>query len=258
MCTDLFFLPSLLKKKEDITQGEGGEQGDLLMPMLFAWGPRGLADFRRAKRCSLMWTTSARRQEVSARANIQFNLGTTQVWNRGGTALAGIEALTAASKGFRPDAVVWIGDIKLPAHHQGLKVLDPIGVLDQEIQILRVHPFGGGPPMSLALVVHVWRHEGTLFVADMQPDFVEELQHGTMKACGNVCGNSWIWVTPCLFVWEDWVGKRHPGASWCSLGELGRPFPDGAEAVLCWSFLAPLLGRPSLLSTWHQESEDTR
>ena len=53
-----------------IQQGEGGEQGDPLMPMLFALGQH--------------LVLAILQQELQSRAH----LGKTQVWNRGGVALS--------------------------------------------------------------------------------------------------------------------------------------------------------------------------
>ena len=67
---------------QDIPQGEGGEQGDPLMPMLFA--------FHTVSR-----PTRVDRLHVAAK----------ELW--GGTEPSGVEAITRATRALKPDAVVW-------------------------------------------------------------------------------------------------------------------------------------------------------
>ena len=70
----------------------------------------------------------AAEEELWAHARIHLNLGKTQVWNKGGTQLSGVEAMTRAACALKPDAVVWRDDPMLPPVQQGLKVLGvPIG-----------------------------------------------------------------------------------------------------------------------------------
>ena len=98
---------------QNIQQGEGGEQGDPLMPMLFALGRRPallaiqarlLVNERvfaylddmyavcRPERCGAVFAIL--QQELQSHAEIQLHHGKTQVWNRGGVVPSGIEELT--------------------------------------------------------------------------------------------------------------------------------------------------------------------
>ena len=121
-----------------ITQAEGGEQGDPLMPALFALGQRpALREVQRqlAPNEYLMAflddiyvaVTPQRVRPVydllathlHHHARIHLNQGKTRVWNA-----AGAEPPNIASLG--PD--VWVGNPNLPATHQGLTVLGaPVG-----------------------------------------------------------------------------------------------------------------------------------
>ena len=116
-----------------ITQAEGGEQGDPLMPALFALGQRpALREVQRqlAPNEYLMAflddiyvaVTPQRVRPVydllathlHHHARIHLNQGKTRVWNA-----VGAEPPNIASLG--PD--VWVGNPNLPATHQGLTVL---------------------------------------------------------------------------------------------------------------------------------------
>ena len=125
-----------------IPQGEGGEQGDPLMPMLYALGQHGslvatqermighvkvfayLDDVYLASGPGRVeQVQSIVSEELHNRAHIEVHHGKTQVWNRSGVLPSGIEALTRAARVVKPDVVVWKGDPNLPPTQQGLKVL---------------------------------------------------------------------------------------------------------------------------------------
>ena len=132
---------------QDIPQGEGGDQGDPLMPLLFSLAmhpslvrtgdllregeklfaflddlylickpERVLEVFRLIE--NALWIHS----------RISVHCGKTQLWNRSGTTPRGCEALTRATRALNPDAVVWRGDHRLPVVQQGVVVLgSPVG-----------------------------------------------------------------------------------------------------------------------------------
>ena len=132
---------------QSIPQGEGGEQGDPLMPMLFALGQHGALEATQARLGAgeyvfaylddIYTATGPARvdgahvaveEELWSHARIHLHHGKTQVWNRGGTEPSGMEVLTQAARAVKPGAVVWHGDPLLPPVQQGLKVLGvPIG-----------------------------------------------------------------------------------------------------------------------------------
>ena len=62
-------------------------------------------------------------QEELLTIGIRVHDGKTQLWNRSGQVPAGTEALTAAAQRSDREAIVWRGDISLPAEEQGLTVL---------------------------------------------------------------------------------------------------------------------------------------
>ena len=119
---------------QDIPQGEGGEQGDLLMPMSFALGQhRALLAiqerFLEGERvfaflddiyvvCMPERVGHHSTGVVCSRDDLSA-----PVWNRGGVVPQDIDIITAAARVRVPDAVVWRGAPELPATRQGLKVL---------------------------------------------------------------------------------------------------------------------------------------
>ena len=131
----------------DVHQGEGGEQGDALMPALFALGQHQalvavhdqLTPQERlfAFHDDIFAVCSPERvsdihnmlqRELWIHSRIQVHQGKTQLWNRGGVEPRGWELLAATAVRSDPDAIVWKGDPSLPADQQGVKVLGtPLG-----------------------------------------------------------------------------------------------------------------------------------
>ena len=135
-----------------VQQGEGGEQGDPFMPMLFALGQHSalvaiserlqegeflfafLDDLyiksspNRAVECSHIL-----RQELWRHCRISLNNGKTRLWNRAGFFPRGCEALEDAARVDDPEAVVWKGNPELPPPppppcQQGVEILGvPVG-----------------------------------------------------------------------------------------------------------------------------------
>ena len=132
---------------QHIAQGAGGEQGDPLMPILFALGQHGALEATQARLGrgehvmafldDIYVTNQPGRvteahtvveEELWTHASIHLHHGKTKVWNRGGVEPEGIEELTRMARRVRPDVVVWRGDQNLPPSEQGLKVLGvPLG-----------------------------------------------------------------------------------------------------------------------------------
>ena len=131
-----------------ILQGEGGEQGDALMPMLCSLGQHGaLQEVQDSlmpdeylfaylddiyvvclpERVSAIYKLLGQALEENAR--IQMHLGKTQVWNRGGHMPPGCDSMQVAAQRVDPHARVWRGEG--PSHEQGIRVLGiPIGHVD--------------------------------------------------------------------------------------------------------------------------------
>ena len=136
-------------------RGEGGEQGDALMPLLFSLGQhkallRVQERLRRGE--SLMAflddiyvvTVPERVVEVHrmleeslwADAGIRVHQGKTQIWNRAGEKPPGCEVLEQRARVMDPTSVVWRGSNDLPACQRGIKVLNtPLG----QVEFIRAH-----------------------------------------------------------------------------------------------------------------------
>ena len=131
----------------EIAQGEGGEQGDPLMPMLFALGLHPVlraaqARMRAGERIfaylddvyvncrpeRVVEIFKSLEEEMLAHSQIRLHFGKTQVWNRAGVAPPGINSLTRSARVVKPDALVWRGGASLPLEQQGVKILGvPVG-----------------------------------------------------------------------------------------------------------------------------------
>ena len=131
---------------QHISQEDGGEQGDPLMPMLFVLGQHGsLVAIQQKLRDNEhvlayhddVYTVCkpariADVQGLSMKSSCPTRTSSCitgrRKWNRGELEPTGIGALTRAARAVKPDAVVWRGDPLLPVHKQGLKILGiPIG-----------------------------------------------------------------------------------------------------------------------------------
>ena len=130
-----------------VQQGEGGEQGDPLMPMLFALGQHSalVAISERLQEGELLFAfhddlyvksspnravecSHILRQELWRHCRISLNNGKTRLWNRAGLFPQGCEVLEDAARRDDPEAVVWKGNPKLPHSQQGIKILGiPVG-----------------------------------------------------------------------------------------------------------------------------------
>ena len=138
-----------LGNTQKIPQGEGGEQGDPLMPMFFSLcEPPALEAIQRRlidgekllayldditvicspERVRALLTIIG--EELARHAQVSIHHGKT-VWNRGGVTPPGVEELTRLARLVKPEAVVWSCDTQLPATQQGVVILGvPIGSPD--------------------------------------------------------------------------------------------------------------------------------
>ena len=135
----------------EVQQAEGGEQGDPLMPALFALGQHPalraasaqlrhdeellaylddlyvVCDPQRARTVFEIIKTA-----LAEHAGIDVNLGKCRIYNHGGVATEEVRELDRQRERqgapLRPDDRVWVGDAALPAEHRGVVVLgSPIG-----------------------------------------------------------------------------------------------------------------------------------
>ena len=129
-----------------IPQGEGGEQGDAMMPLLFCLGQhealqvarRGLraGEFLFAFQDDIHMATTPDRvgpvytmvqAALRQEAGISIHLGKTKIWNQAGVRPGACDILERAARERDPDARVWRG-AGVPPEEQGIKVLGtPIG-----------------------------------------------------------------------------------------------------------------------------------
>ena len=130
-----------------IHQGEGGEQGDHLMPMLFSLGKHAaltaIAERLEDGERLLAFlddlhvvTTPLRavavhevlREELWRHAKISVHHGKTCIWNRGGVVPDRCDELEAAARAVNPRARVWRGNHEDSLEDQGITILGtPVG-----------------------------------------------------------------------------------------------------------------------------------
>ena len=137
-------------KVHHVQQGEEGEQGDPLKPLLFSLGKhRALVTVKSKLKegeklfaflddvyviCTPKRVLDVFRlleTELHNRVSISIHQGKTQIWNRGVHEPVGAAILTAAARREKPEAVVWRANPFLPPFEQGLMVLGaPVGQLE--------------------------------------------------------------------------------------------------------------------------------
>ena len=131
----------------EIRQGEGGEQGDPLVPMLYALGQhqalRSVQSRLRPHERLLAFhdDVSAVAQperivavprilgeELWQHSRIRIEASKTQIWNRGGHVPSGCETLLNEARAINPHAEVWFGGFDRPPEERGIRVLGtPLG-----------------------------------------------------------------------------------------------------------------------------------
>ena len=131
----------------DVQQGEGGEQGDPLMPSLFALGQhQALLETRARLHPSnalyaflddiyvtgppehTVGQFAIVREALARHANIQVHLGKTRAWNSAGEEPPGLLEVLPLQD---PENPCWTGNWALPAAEQGVVVLgSPVGSRD--------------------------------------------------------------------------------------------------------------------------------
>ena len=189
---------------QDIAQGEGGEQGDPLMPLRFALGlhaalsavqDRFRADEKVFAFLDDVYVTCAPErvwevhrileEEIFAHTQIKMHYGKTQVWNRGQVTPRGVEALTRAAQQVKRGAIVWRGDTRLPEAQQGVKILGiPVGqpgfvmaFLEQKSQehalLFERIPAVDDPQSAWLILVMCAATRANFWLRGVQPDLTE-------------------------------------------------------------------------------------
>ena len=217
----------------EIAQGEGGEQGDPLMPLLFSLGQHRSLDsisgrLRAGEKimaylddvyvvCAphrVRAVTQIVEEELFRHAHISVHHGKTQVWNRGGVEPSGIVELTRAAQSVNPTAVVWKSDPRLPLNERGLRVLGcPIG----------------SPEFVAARLNAKSEEQRSLFqriplVADLQAAWV------LLFYCGATRANFWLRnVQPAQ---TFWYAQQHDDNVWDCFSRLTGFSHESPEARL--------------------------
>ena len=130
-----------------IPQGEGGEQGDALMPLLCSLGQHSaleaiqrqlLPSERLLAYLDDIYAITpdpervgppyaAMQNELWVHSCVRIDGGKTQVWNAAGQKPGVCDAMDQVARALNPEAKVWRGS-ELPTHKQGIKVLGtPLG-----------------------------------------------------------------------------------------------------------------------------------
>ena len=141
---------SYLWETHEIRQGEGGEQGDPLLPMLYALGQhrallavqsqlflnerlmgfsgRCVCVSEPERTCELH---NILRQDLWDHSRIQVHAGKTQIWNRGGHVPTDHDVMLAAVRIEDPEAQIWFGDLQAPVELRGIRVFGtPLGTAE--------------------------------------------------------------------------------------------------------------------------------
>ena len=140
----------------NIPQGEGGEQGDAMMPLLFSLGQHGA--LQNASRTlghgehlmafldDTYYVSEPARvgpiygsleNALWRNAGIRIHVGKTQIWNQAGIRPPICDALERSARAVDPTATVWRGSM-LPTDRQGIKFLGtPLGHPDFVAKHLR-------------------------------------------------------------------------------------------------------------------------
>ena len=128
----------------EIKQGEGGEQGDALMPLLYALGQHQALQEVQSQLCSSerlfaflddIYVVSAPERTCEVYNILRRQHRKTQIWNRAGVVPRGHDALLRLAQLDDPEAQIWFGDLSVPPEERGIRVLGtPLGT-DAFIQL---------------------------------------------------------------------------------------------------------------------------
>ena len=192
----------------EIDQGEGGEQGDPMMPLLFSLGQHPalrsvqdqLGNVRVFAYLDDVWVVCApdRVSEVYAtlqtelwrHARIRVHDAKTQVWNRGGVRPLGCDILDRAARAVNPDhTTVWRGSVDAPTHEQGITVLGtPLGhddfirahleqIAQEHAVLLERIPSVPDTQSAWALLLHCANARANYCLRVVRPDVAEDFAH---------------------------------------------------------------------------------
>ena len=108
-----------------VRQGEGGEQGDPLMPLLFILDDIYVvcSPDRIGQSCLLL------EEQLRVKTGISIHQGKTKLWNAAGCKPAMADMLTVAAKRRSPEAVVWKAQLRMKTAEQ-LRLLERITAVE--------------------------------------------------------------------------------------------------------------------------------
>ena len=187
-----------------IPQGEGGEQGDPLMPLLFSVGQHSSleavgAQLRRGEHLlafldDIHMVTRPERvgavhaclgDELQTRASIRIHGGKTKIWNQAGERPPICDVLERIAQQNNPRARVWRGS-EVPTAQQGIKVLGtPLGhpdfvrqhlrdVSEEHERFLTRIPLVRDVQSAWLLLLHCAQARANFLLRAVRPEAVEE------------------------------------------------------------------------------------
>ena len=186
-----------------IPQGEGGEQGDAMMPLLYSLGQhRALqavaeqlqeGEHLFAYLDDTIFVSSplrvgpvyaALQQSLNVHVGIQINAGKTQIWNKAGVRPEVCNVLERVARISNPRAIVWRGS-QLPSEMQGIKILGTLlghpdfvvrhlqGVLEEQRVLLKRIPLVGDLQSAWLLLLHCASARANYQIRSVTPEGVE-------------------------------------------------------------------------------------
>ena len=191
-----------------IHQGEGGGQGDPLVPLLFSLGQHAALEavswrLRVGERLfafldDIYVTTTPERvgivhnileQDLYRHSRIHIHVGETQVWNAAGVRPPTCDQLERLAQVSDPEARVWKGS-DIPTVEQGVRILGtPLGhpdyvhtflqnVLDEHAVLLSRIPLVEDVQSAWALLLHCARGRANYMLRVVMPEAVQRFAEG--------------------------------------------------------------------------------
>ena len=220
----------------EIAQGEGGEQVDALMPLLFSLGlhrslcavsDRLLPTERllaflddlyvicSPERVSHVYRVL--QEELWVHSRIQMHHGKTQVWNRARVPPTGLDAMTAAARTADPTTIVWRGDPSLPSSKQGMKILGtPLGhpdyVQSQLRSVTESHQILFERIPCVCVLLYCAGTRANYLLRAVPQVRQRSTQWNTMVQCDAVCAD--CWNPTFLMLHGKWRISRSPLEGW--------------------------------------------
>ena len=252
-----------------IHQGEGGEQGDALMPMLYALGQHGalfsLQDFLLPHEqlfaylddinvvCLPDWVGPIFKhlqEALDQYARIQVHLGKTQVWNRGGHYPPACQQMQEAAAHADPQAGVWRREG--PPAQQGVRVLGILIGHEEFVQaelrattekhqtLVERIPLVQDLQSARLLLLFCANTHATFSLRGVPPAETEQFAAVHYIATWQ-CFTRLLGISGRSDEIHDWaslpfhngwvrIAERHQNAGPCSLGQLGRQSQDDPQS----------------------------